>query len=426
MNFKRIKDYWRQALSDWNYIFREELRTIVKDQGVLIFFFIVPLGYPLLYTFIYNQEVVREVPVAVVDDCRSALSREYVRHMDASPDVKVISHCANMTEAKRLVRKREAYGVVRIPEDFSRRIMSGEQAHVSAYADMSGMLYYKSVLTANTNVSLALNAKIKVTRAGGATKQDERVTEHPIAYEEVSLFNPQNGFATFLIPAVLILIIQQTLLLGVGMAAGTAREQNRFHTLLPIERHHTGLLRIVQSKALAYLLVYIPVSVYVLGVVPRLFSLNQIGNPVDMALFVLPFLLACIFFAMTVSAFVRNREMCIMLIVFSSVPLLFISGISWPGSAVPPVWKAISYVFPSSFGIHGFVAMNNMGAELVDVRHDWNLLWVQAIVYFFTTCMVYRAAIIRSRQRVVEAYYATKQRLAAKRARANAAATTKA
>lgn len=404
MKFKRIIDYWRQALDDWNYIFREELRNVVKDQGVLIFFFLVPLGYPLLYTFIYNEEVVREVPVAVVDDCRSALSREYVRHLDASPDVKVISHCSDMAEAKSLVRHREAYGVVRIPRDFSRCIMTGQQAHVSAYADMSGMLYYKSVLTANTNVSLDMNARIKVERAGGSTAEQDKVTEHPIAYEEVSLFNPQNGFATFLIPAVLILIIQQTLLLGVGMAAGTAREKNRFHTLLPIERHHTGLLRIVQGKAFAYLLVYIPISVYVLGVVPRIFSLNQIGDPRDMAFFVVPFLLACIFFAMTVSAFVRNREMCIMLIVFSSVPLLFISGISWPGSAVPPFWQAVSYAFPSTFGIHGFVAMNNMGARLLDVRHDWNLLWVQAVVYFFTTCVVYRAAILRSRQRLVEAW----------------------
>lgn len=409
MNFQRIIDFWRQALSDWNYIFREELRSVVKDQGVLIFFILVPLGYPLLYTFIYNEEVVRDVPVAVVDDCRSALSREYLRHLDASPDVRIISHCANMAEAKDLVKHREAYGVVRIPRDFSERLMMGQQAYVGAYADMSGMLYYKSVLTANTNVSLDMNARIKVERAGGTTAEQDKVTEHPIAYEEVSLFNPQNGFATFLIPAVLILIIQQTMLLGVGMSAGTAREKNRFHTLMPIERHHTGLLRIVQGKAFAYLLVYIPVSVYVLGVVPHLFSLNQIGNPWDIAFFVVPFLLACIFFAMTVSAFVRNREMCIMLIVFSSVPLLFISGISWPGSAVPDLWKAISYVFPSSFGIHGFVAINNMGARLIDVRHDWNILWVQAIIYFFTTCTVYRAAILRSRQRLVEAWKAKRK-----------------
>lgn len=393
---------WRQAFSDLNYIFREELRTIIRDKGVIIFFFLVPIGYPLLYTFIYTNEVVRDVPIAVVDDCRSAQSREYLRHLDASPDVHIISYCANMSEAKSLIKHRDAYGAVHIPRDFSEKLNRGEQVYVGAYADMSGMLYYKSVLTANTNVSLAMNASIKVERAGGTTAEQDKVAEHPIEYEEVSLYNPQNGFATFLIPAVLMLIIQQTLLLGVGMAAGTAREKNAFRNLVPVERHHRGLLRIVMGKGAAYLLVYIPLSVYVLAVVPHLFHLNQIGNPWDVAFFVLPFLIAGIAFSMTVSAFVRHREMCIMLIVFTSVPLLFISGLSWPGSAVPPVWKAISYIFPSTFGINGFVAINNMGATLGDVQHDWYMLWAQAGIYVITTCAVYKASILRARQRVIE------------------------
>lgn len=403
-----IMSYWRQAFTDWNTLFFEELRTIFRDLGVLIFFFIVPLGYPLLYTFIYTNEVVREVPIVVVDDCRSTQSREYVRHLDATPDVKVVSYAANMSEARKLIKHRDAYGAVYIPRDFSLRLHRGEQVKVSAYADMSGMLYYKSVLTANTNVSLALNAQIKLQRAGGATAEQQKVLEHPIAYEEVSLFNPQNGFATFLIPAVLILIIQQTLLLGVGMAAGTAREHNRFRNLVGFERQHTGLLRIVWSKSLPYLLVYIPISVYVLGVVPHLFRLNQIGNPFDMALFIVPFLIACIFFAMTVSVVIRHREACIVLIVFTSVPLLFISGISWPGSAVPPFWQAVSYLFPSTFGIRGFVAINNMGAPLADVREYWNMLWVQAVVYCFTTCVVYRVHIIRARRRTIDSWNSVK------------------
>ena len=400
----------RQALSDLNHIFREELRTIVRDKGVIIFFFLVPIGYPLLYTFIYNNEVVRDVPVAVVDDCRSAQSREYLRHLDASPDVRIVSYCANMDEAKRLIKHRDAYGAVYIPRDFTQRINQSEQVYVSAYADMSGMLYYKSVLTANTNVSLAMNADIKVKRAGGTTAEQDELAQHPIKYEEVSIYNPQNGFATFLIPAVLVLIIQQTLLLGVGMAAGTAREHNRFRNLVSVEKHHRGLLRIVFGKGAAYFLVYIPLSVYVLAVVPHLFSLNQIGDPWQITCFIVPFLIASILFSMTVSAFVRHREMCIMLIVFTSVPLLFISGISWPGSAVPAFWKAVSYVFPSTFGVTGFVAMNNMGASLADVQPQWQMLWVQAAVYLFTTCAVYKASILRSRQRVLEAWKALKIR----------------
>lgn len=401
---RKFRTYWKQSRRDWNFIFRHELRNIFRDEGVLVFFFLVPLAYPLLYAFIYTNEVVREVPVVVVDDCSTPQSREYLRHIDATADVAVVARCRDMESARREIAERNAYGIVYVPRDFSRRLARGEQTEVSIFIDMSGMLYYKAVLTANTNVSLAMNARIKVKRAGNTTEAQDRVTEHPIAYEEISLYNPQNGFAAFLIPAVLILIIQQTLLLGVGISAGTAREHNRFRELLPVNRHYTGLLRIVLGKSWAYLLVYLPLSVYVLGVVPRLFSLNRIGNPWDMALFIVPYLLACIFFAMTVSVLVRQRETCIMLIVFSSVPLLFLSGVSWPGSAIAPFWKVVSGFFPSTFGINGYLKLDCMGAEPAAVRKEWIALWGQAVFYFFTTCLVYRNNIIASRRRFIARY----------------------
>ncbi len=407
---QKLLKYWKQSYEDWNVIFREELRNIFRDSGVLIFFILVPLAYPLLYSFIYTNEVVREVPVAVVDADRSATSRDYLRRTDATADIRIAAYCANMEEARELLKHREVYGIIYIPSDFTSRLSRGEQSYVSLFSDMSGMLYYKAVLTSNTNVSLDMNARIKVARAGNTTQEQDKVTEHPIAYEEVSLYNPQNGFAAFLIPAVLMLILQQTLLLGVGISAGTAREHNAFRNLLPVSRHYTGLLRIVLGKSWAYLLVYIPISVYVLGVVPRLFRLNQIGAPHDIALFALPYLLACIFFAMTVSVLVRHRETCIMLIVFSSIPLLFLSGVSWPGSALPAFWKGFSYFFPSTFGVNGFLKINNMGGELTSVRTEWTVLWAQAIVYFLTTCLVYRNSIIASRRRFIARYRELKAR----------------
>lgn len=397
---ERIRNYWKQATEDWNYIFTNELKTIFRDGGVIIFFFLVPLAYPLLYSFIYTDEVVRDVPIAVVDADGSTTSRRYLRRLDATPDVRIVSRCADMHEAESLVRRREAYGIVYIPESFTADLAAGRQTHVSAFADMSGLLYYKAVLLANTNVSLDMNAEIKVERAGGGTEEQAEVVEHPIAYEEVNLYNPTTGFAAFLIPAVLVLIIQQTLLLGVGMITGTAREHNRFREPVPVDRHYTGLLRIVFGKAMAYLMVYLPISVYVLGVVPRLFRLSQLGAPSTLGLFAIPLLLACIFFAMTVGGLMRRRETCILLIVFTSVPLLFISGISWPGASIPDFWRYVSYLFPSTFGINGFVKINNMGARLVDVRPEWDALWVQAIVYFLAACLVYRRDIIGARRRL--------------------------
>lgn len=390
-----------QGIHDLFYIWKQEFRTTFRDQGVLIFFVLVPLVYPLIYSFIYTNETIREVPTVVVDNSRSSLSREYLRKVDASPETSIVAHCADMEEAKLMLKDRKAYGIIYIPAHFSDDIARGKQTQVSIFCDMSGLLYYKALLTANTNVSLAMNANIKMKRAGNTTARQDEITAYPIEYEDVAIFNPTNGFAAFLIPAVLILIIQQTLLLGIGLSAGTAREQNRFKDLVPINRHYNGTLRIVMGKGLSYFMVYSLVAVYILCVVPRLFSLNQIAIPGVLTLFALPYLAACIFFAMTASIAIRNRETCMLLFVFTSVPLLFLSGISWPGAAMPEFWRYFSYIFPSTFGINGYVRINSMGATLNEVSFEYQALWIQTGIYFLTTCLVYRWQIIQSRKKGV-------------------------
>lgn len=371
----------------------KEIRNILKDQGVLIFLILVPIVYPLLYAFIYTQEVVKDVPIAVVDDSRTSMSRNFIRMVDGTSEVKIQSYCTDMDEAKELIKKGNVYGIIYMPEEFTDNLTSGKQSVVSIYSDMSGLLYYKSLLIATTNVSLEMNKKIKIQRMGNSTERQDEVGTTPIEYKSISMFNPQDGFASFLIPAVLVLIIQQTLLLGIGMSAGTARESKGMNYPDFIGKNSSGTLYVILGKSLAYLLIYILVSTYILCAVPKMFSLVQIPDTFTLAIFILPYLLACIFFAMTCSMFIHHRESCMMIYVFTSVPLLFISGISWPGSAISDFWKVVSWIAPSTFGINGFVRINSMGATLSDVSTEFQALWIQACIYFITTFAVYRQKI---------------------------------
>ena len=99
------------------YIWKEEIKQVFRDEGVLIFFFIVPIVYPLLYSWVYNNEVVRDVPVVVVDQCHSSLSRQFIRQCDASPDVKVAYYAADLDEAKMLVSRQVVKGIIFMPSD---------------------------------------------------------------------------------------------------------------------------------------------------------------------------------------------------------------------------------------------------------------------------------------------------------------------
>ncbi len=408
----RLRYIIKEGILDTFFIWKDELKNVFKDSGVMIFFFLVPFIYPLLYAFIYNNEVVHNAKMVVVDQSDSYLSREYIRKVDATADVKVVAVCSDMEEAKRMMDAKEAYGILYFPSEFSKNIHKGKQATVSLYCDMSALLFYKAFLLATTEVSLEIGKELRAQNNPSSTIEQEKITINPIPYESVALFNSQNGFASFLVPAILILVIQQTLILGIGMLGGTAREKNRFHSLVPVSRHFNGTLRIVFGKSLTYILLYIVVCIWALGVVPKLFSLPQVGEPWTVMLFVLPYLFASIFLSMTLSGFMTSRESPMLVFVFTSVILLFISGVSWPKEAIPPFWKAVGYLFPSTPGIQGFIRINTAGASLNEVAHEYRTLWIQAGIYFITACIIYRYQIMRSRKLIIKQYrYMKMQRM---------------
>ncbi|GBU08638.1 membrane protein [Bacteroidales bacterium] len=365
------------GISDSFHVWRAELDHTFKDLGVVIFFIVVPLIYPVLYGLIYNPEVVRKVPVVVVDQSQTSSSRSFVRKLGATADVAVIAHCPEMEEAKRLVDKKEAYGILLIPSEFSRQLHTGQKATIQLFCDMGSMLHYKAILMASTEASMNLGREIHI------------LTE-AIPYESISLYNTQSGFSSFLLPAILVLVIQQTLLLGVGMLAGTSRERTRSGLLIPSGKQYRGTLRVVFGKAMAYLLIYAYVAIWTLLIVPHIFELPQIAPYGNTLLFSLPYLLACIFFAMSLSFIIKSRETPMLVFVFTSVPLVFLSGVSWPVSAIPVFWKWVSYLFPSTFGVQGYVKLNSMGAKLSEISFEYKMLWILTGVYFVITCILYR------------------------------------
>lgn len=374
-------------------IWFKETGNILKDKGILIFILFVPLMYPLLYSYVYTNEVVRDVPVVIVDDNNSSLSREIIRKMDASPDVSVVARCNNMDEAEELIKRHEAYGIVHIPADFTKELSERNQVPIGIYCDMSSLLYYKALLVTATNVSLEVNKDIKVENyIPATTDRQEEITRTPIDYDYVAMYNPQSGFAAFLIPPVLMLIIQQTLLLGIGMSMGGSRERNN-GSVIPFHPWYKNPVHIVIGKALPYFMLYLLLAVYMFTFVTDSFTLPKLGDYRTFIAFVVPYLLSCIFLAMVLSSFIYRREDSILLLVFLSVPLLFLSGVSWPTVSTPAFLRYISYLFPSTFGMNGYVMINSTGASLSDIRYDYIALWIQAGVYFLLACWFYRRQI---------------------------------
>ena len=302
-----------------------------------------------------------------------------------------------MEEAKTLIAKQVVHGYLYFPKDFERKLFRGEQAHVSVFCNMSLMLTYKAIYQTALTVSQDINSRIQISGSRNFTNRDDEVTTKPLDFDEVPIFNTTGGYGNAIIPGVLMLILQQTLLLGIGLAAGTARENNRYQDLVPISKHYVGIFRIVLGKALCYFMVYIVMGTYLALAIPRMFGFTSMLTAVNLFGLLIPYILACTFFGMTLSCIVRYRENVMLLVVFTSVPLLFLTGISWPQSNIPGVWQGISWLFPSTFGVRGFLRLSSMGADLSDILTEYQALWLQVVAYFFLTCAVYRSQLKKTR-----------------------------
>lgn len=381
----------REHFADVLYIWRQEMKLLLRDEGVIVFLVVLPLAYPLIYSWVYNNEAVFEVPVAVVDLSHSALSRQFIRDCDATPDVDVKYYAQDLDDARSLVSRQLVKGVYLFPADFATNISRGEQGTVSVYCDMSLMLAYKAVYQTAIIESVRLGAGINIKKAGNFSKREDAITAQPLAVEDVAMFNPSGGYGSCVLPAVLMLILQQALALGIGMAAGTARERNRNGQLIPDDDpHFRGAYRIVWGKALCYGMIGAVAAAYLSMAVPRMFSFPQMADGWTLLLMMLPYTIASIFFGMTVSCLVRYRENVMLIMVFVSVPLLFLTGVSWPQSSIPGAWQGVSWLFPSTFGVRAFIRANSMGSSLGQIMPEIRILWIQAVAYLGMACLVYR------------------------------------
>ena len=364
--------------------FVNELKRIFRDPGVAVIFIVATLVYPLLYKAIYWNEQITNVPVAVVDLSNSQESREFLHQWNASPDIKLAYTCASMVEAEQLLRNQKVHGIIYFPRDYARQLADPlGQAHISLYCDMSSFLYMKAIYLSCNQVMLESMRNIQIDRYEqmGYDKEFAWALVQDAPYTETALFTPTGGYGSFLIPAVLMLILHQTLFFGICMLSGTAREEN-------IDQYS---IRSLVGRSMAYFLIYYALAAILLGFFPRLFDIPHIGSIGDILLFIVPYILAVIFFSMCVSIFIRNRESGLVLLISSSLIFLFMAGISWPKEMIPDAWRYLSYTIPYTLGAHGFIHINSMGASLSVTGTEYIALWILTGVYSMLACALFYA-----------------------------------
>ncbi len=377
------------------YFFNNELKAIFKDAGAVLIFMIALIIYPLLYAIAYEKEVVRDIPVAVVDLDHSAMSRQASRMVDATEQLNVTDKTVSLKEAEQLFYQGLVKGVLLIPNHFEKDILSGKQTNVVVYSDASYFLLYKQVYAGAIYSIGTLSAGIEIKRmlAEGKAMGQAFEQQDPLKVDVKNLYNPAAGYGSFVLPGIVILILQQTLLIGIGMMGGTQRERNLFHVIHEKANRKWGSIPVILGKSFAYTFIYIFNAIFCMVILHHWFALPDNGSFWNAIVLLIPYLLSVSFLGLAISVFFRERVYSLLFMVFLSPVVLFLSGLSWPAASIPPFLYAIAHIFPSTSMIPIYIRMRICGASLDQLTAEWGFIMIQMVIYFVLACISYKFAI---------------------------------
>ncbi len=369
-----------------------EFKFIFRDKAIFSAFIGVALFVAFLYSYVYSKEVLVELPIAVVDNDNTTHSRLLLRMIDGAKQTKIEGYYNDLQQAKNSFLQSKNRGVVVIPANFSRKLQRGEQPKVSVYADASYILYYKQVLTSVKTAVAYMNAGIQIKKnlAQGSLPNEAKNKALPVKAKTVSLFNIDSGYATFLIPIVLVIIFQTTMLNAIGMLGGTIRENKKMRRLFPEAKSFLGALSIVLGRGITYLILGLIVLLIIVGVFFPFYNIVVRSSMLNIVVFMIPFLLSIVFLGIFLMNFFSRQEDSILFVMFSSLPALLITGFSWPIDAMPSLIQKLSYFVPSTLGAKGFIGLSQLGADFYIIKEYWLMMWGVCLFYLVLSVLTFK------------------------------------
>ncbi len=365
-----------------------EFKAIGTNIPILIVLILGNVGYGFLYNLLYNTNVYRNAPIAVVDMSQSDISRHFIDYIDATQQVDVVIKTQDFNEAKHSLLKKEIIGFLYIPSNLKAEIMRGNHVECTIYGSTLSFLDYLNISEAVNFASLEINSELLPEMIKSLNMIEVLFLANDKAVNIISepLYNSGEGYGTYLIPPVMVIIIFQTMMITMAMRIGTQDLRN----LVPS--------KIIFAKAFTNVMIYIVFSIFFLGLLPLIFNLPHLGNYLDIIIMMIPYLFASAFFCLMLAPLYTDGDMPLFIIVFMSVPLVFLTGISYPLELMPWHWKILHYIIPTAPATLAFVKLNCTGGNLSNIHPEMINLWIQCIAYYIVTIIIWDKTIMKQQK----------------------------
>lgn len=353
--------------------FLQTIKDVFSDKGVLLLLLIAPIIYGFFYPWPYSTEVVNHIPVGIIDKDNSNLSRTIIRYASASPQLDT-QLFLNEQQAKEAMWSDEIAGYMVIPSGLEQQVLSGKAASVSVLGNGGYFLLNKNVqmgfLKAVSTVSAGIEIKKNV--AQGAYSATAAANTQAVPLVIVPLYNQTEGYGAYVVPAVSILILQQTLLIATAMLVGTWYERRRHATSI-----RGWLGRIAALSMFSFI-----IGCFYYGWTFELHHYPRGQNMLGSLLFLLLFCPTVATLGCVLGLWFRQRERSMQILIFSSLPMFFVSGYPWPADQLPTFLQIIRWFVPTTPGINTSVQLNQMGASISQVSTGFYALLALWAFYF--------------------------------------------
>ncbi len=350
-------------------VLRKEAIHIRRDPMALFFTVLIPVLQMFMIGFAINTNV-RNIPTAVYDGARTQESRRLLDRFINTDDFEIRSYVDSESKLNDEIISGRAKVGIRIPPDYSRRLLAGETASILVLVDGSE----SSVAGEALNVANAIALRESLERSLSVTAVRQQL---PVEARPRVLFNPDSRSANFLIPGMLAVLIQIMTVMLTALAIVRERERGTLEQLYMTPVRPLGLMI---GKIIPYAAVAFGELSLMLIFMRWLFQVPIRGNILLLLLLTVPFIVTMLGLGLLISTRAQSQQEAMQAAFGTMMPSIFLSGYIFPINTMPTAFQVISGLIPTTYLIEIFRAIILRGAGFSSLWKQTLILSVMAVI----------------------------------------------
>ncbi len=375
-------------------LFLEEAKIVASDHSIILTIIVAPLLYAFFLGSIYLYKDETKVKFGVVDMDRTEISRSIIQALNATQKIDLINEGPNFNSALTKTNSLEINGFLFIPNGFEKGLKKLKGADVQIFLNTTKFLPSNDINKAVSKTLLMAGAgvRLKYYQAKKGMTYEQALTQvMPLAPNTKLLYNPTANYGDFLLPGLFLLILHQTLLIGLGESLTFSRKKKKFAKWIKNSRGNIFVM--INGKIIFYIFLFSSLALFFFEVVFPIFGIGLHGNGFMIALLTFFFLLSVVYYTIFLASFFKTQSGVMEVFAFSSYPIFLISGFSWPQSSLPTLFQWLGNLVPLTPYYNSFIRVTQIGSSFHHIY--WELLHL-----IILTVVAYLLAHLRIKQLV--------------------------